>query len=130
MTILFFVVRMRTNFLYFVILQKKTLGIINIKSKNTFKFFIQRNPIFKFQGKIHLENAFIFEGICCWESSCRSFKFMVHFFLGSAQLWNSTESLLNLTSLTKVNYCGWLGQHGPCYNTNTRPNFSNTRLSF
>ena len=28
------------------------------------------------------------------------------------------------------NYCGWLGQYGPCYSTNTWPSFLNTRPSF
>ena len=37
------------------------------------------------------------------------------------------SSLLKIRSLT---CCGWLGQHGPCCNTNTRPSLLNTRLSF
>ena len=48
---------------------------------------------------------------------------------GKLRIFNGREVQTHKNTITII-YRGWLGQHGPCYNTNTWPSFSNIRPSF
>ena len=56
MAVLLFVVRMRVQFFYSVILQKKTLGILSIKLRNTNSSFYSKKLNLTISRKIHLKN--------------------------------------------------------------------------
>ena len=43
---------------------------------------------------------------------------------------HKTDTKLLWPISATIVYRGWLEQHGPCYNTNTRLSFSSTRPSF